>query len=137
MSTAGDPGVRGSLTSAVSPAGGLDRSLGLRLALTTFLGAFLLFQVQPLVGKVLLPWYGGTPAVWTTALLFFQWLLVAGYAFAHGIARYLGPRARSYAFLFAASAALLLLPIGPDADRRPVADARPIAHLLVILLVSE
>ncbi len=48
-----------------------------------FLSAFLLFQIQPLVGKHILPWYGGTAAVWTTCLLFFQALLCAGYTYAH------------------------------------------------------
>jgi hypothetical protein len=117
-------------------AGRIERSLGARLALVTFLGAFLLFQVQPLIGKTLLPWYGGSPAVWTTALLFFQWLLVAGYAFAHGIARYLSPRARSFTFIAAVIAAVCLLPIRPSADWRPGVDYEPIRHLLVILLVS-
>src|SRR4029434_5250056 len=52
-------------------------------ALTIFTGAFLLFQVQPLIGKYILPWFGGGPGVWTTCLLFFQTLLLGGYAYAH------------------------------------------------------
>ena len=55
-------------------------------ALTIFLSAFLLFQVQPLIGKHILPWFGGSPAVWTTCLLFFQVLLLGGYAYAHWLA---------------------------------------------------
>jgi hypothetical protein len=58
-------------------------------ALTIFIGAFLLFQVQPLIGKFVLPWYGGAPAVWTTCMLFFQVLLLAGYAYAHAGAKWL------------------------------------------------
>src|SRR3954466_13712138 len=54
-----------------------------RYVTTIFLSAFLLFQVQPLVGKAILPWFGGAPAVWTTCMLFFQLLLLAGYAYAH------------------------------------------------------
>ena len=50
---------------------------------TIFLSAFLLFLVQPLIGKHILPWFGGSPAVWTTCLLFFQALLLCGYAYAH------------------------------------------------------
>src|ERR1041385_4182267 len=61
-------------------------------AATIFLGAFLLFQVQPLIAKFILPWYGGAPAVWTTCLLFFQAGLLAGSAYAHGSVRYLSPR---------------------------------------------
>jgi len=58
---------------------------------TIFLGAFLLFQVQPIIGKYILPWFGGTPGVWTTCLLFFQCLLLGGYAYAHGLSQ-LEPR---------------------------------------------
>ncbi|NIP85433.1 MAG: hypothetical protein GTO03_07670, partial [Planctomycetales bacterium] len=61
-------------------------------ALTIFLGAFLLFQVQPLISKAILPWYGGTPNVWTTCMLFFQSVLFAGYAYAHVSTRWLRPR---------------------------------------------
>src|SRR5262245_1711385 len=50
---------------------------------TIFISAFLLFQVQPLISRVILPWYGGTPAVWTTCMLFFQAVLLAGYCYAH------------------------------------------------------
>jgi hypothetical protein len=60
-------------------------------ALAIFLSAFLLFQVQPIVGRHLLPWFGGTPAVWTTCLLFFQTLLFAGYLYAHRLSG-LSPR---------------------------------------------
>ncbi|HIL24942.1 MAG TPA: hypothetical protein EYG19_06035, partial [Verrucomicrobia bacterium] len=52
-------------------------------AVTIFWGAFLLFLVQPLIGKYILPWFGGTPGVWTTCLLFFQCHLLGGYAYAH------------------------------------------------------
>src|SRR5512132_1095365 len=59
----------------------------LAYALTVFLGAFLLFQIQPLMGKSILPWFGGAPAVWSTCLVFFQLVLLAGYLYAHGLAR--------------------------------------------------
>ena len=64
-----------------------QRSGRLLFAFTIFLSAFLLFQVQPLMGKYILPWFGGAPAVWTTCMLFFQALLLAGYGYAHGLAR--------------------------------------------------
>ena len=51
--------------------------------LATLLSAFLLFQVQPIISKTILPWFGGSPAVWTTCMLFFQVLLFGGYAYAH------------------------------------------------------
>src|SRR5439155_7127319 len=61
-------------------------------ALTIFLSAFLLFQVQPLIAKIILPWFGGSAAVWTVCMLFFQVLLLAGYAYAHISIRFLKPR---------------------------------------------
>ncbi|MCY1078368.1 spermidine synthase [Archangium lansingense] len=63
-----------------------------RYAFTLFTSAFLLFGVQPLVGRYALPWFGGTPAVWTTCMLFFQGALLAGYAYAHASATRLSPR---------------------------------------------
>ncbi len=54
-----------------------------------FLSAFLLFQIQPMIGKFILPWFGGSPAVWTTCMLVFQVLLFGGYAYAHATTQYL------------------------------------------------
>src|ERR1700739_815254 len=56
---------------------------GLFFAATILLSAFLLFQVQPLIAKLILPWFGGTAAVWTSCMLFFQMALLGGYAYAH------------------------------------------------------
>ena len=67
----------------------------LAFAAATFLGAFLLFLVQPLVARYVLPWFGGGPAVWTTCMLFFQAVLLAGYAYAHFSAARLPPRRRA------------------------------------------
>ena len=66
----------------------------LPFAVTIFTGAFLLFQVQPLIAKYILPWFGGSSAVWTTSMFFFQAFLLAGYAYAHLSVRYLKPRAQ-------------------------------------------
>ena len=73
------------------------RSPMLPFALTIFTGAFLLFQVQPLIGKFILPWFGGSPGVWTTCMLFFQVLLLGGYAYAHALSRYCRPRTQVWA----------------------------------------
>src|ERR1051326_3056482 len=54
-------------------------------AATILLSAFLLFQVQPLIAKLILPWFGGSAAVWTSCMLFFQIALLGGYAYAHWI----------------------------------------------------
>jgi hypothetical protein len=58
-------------------------------ALTVFLGAFLLFEIEPILGKLLLPWFGGSAAVWTACLVYFQIALLAGYLYAHGLTSYL------------------------------------------------
>src|SRR5271157_2197675 len=61
--------------------------------------AFLMFQIQPLIGKFILPLFGGAPAVWTTCMLFFQTVLFAGYAYAHASEHYLPPRMRTIVHL--------------------------------------
>src|SRR5512137_2074757 len=61
-------------------------------SLAIFVGAFLLFQVQPLIGKYIFPWFGGGPGVWTTCMLFFQMVLLGGYTYAHLLSRWLHPR---------------------------------------------
>lgn len=108
----------------------------LAYALTIFTGAFLLFQVQPLIGKYILPWFGGGPGVWTTCLLFFQTLLLGGYAYAHVTARFLKPRAQAALHLVLLAAALALLPITPGDAWKPSGDGNPTAQILVLLIVS-
>ena len=106
-------------------------------ALTIFTGAFLLFLVQPLIGKYILPWFGGAPAVWTTCMLFFQLLLLAGYGYAHFSARWLKPRAQAILHLLLLIAALALLKnITPSDAWKPVDGADPTLRILGLLLAS-
>ena len=105
-------------------------------ALTIFTGAFLLFLVQPLIGKYILPWFGGAPAVWTTCMLFFQMLLLCGYAYAHVSARWLKPRAQAILHLVLLIAALALLPITPSDSWKPSDGGDPTFRILCLLLVS-
>src|SRR5437899_12382364 len=80
-------------------------------ALTIFLSAFLLFQVQPLIAKIILPWFGGSAAVWTICMLFFQLLLLAGYVYSHAYVRLRIPARRHiHIALLAVAAATLPLP---------------------------
>lgn len=104
--------------------------------LSIFTGAFLLFLVQPLIGKFILPWFGGTPAVWTTCMLFFQLLLVGGYAYAHASTRYLKPRRQVHLHLALLALSLLLLPITPGDAWKPLDSASPIGRILLLLTVS-
>ncbi len=105
-------------------------------ALATFLGAFLLFQVQPLMGKLILPWYGGGPAVWTTCMLFFQVLLLAGYGYAHWVAVRLRPRSQAVVHGVLLVAAAAVLPILPGARWKPGSLADPTWHILALLAAS-
>lgn len=98
-----------------------------------FLGAFLLFQVQPLIGKYILPWFGGSPEVWTTCMLFFQVFLLGGYAYAHFIARYLKPRTQAVVHVVFIVAALAMLPIIPSAGWKPQGADLPTLRILLLL----
>jgi spermidine synthase len=82
-------------------------------ALTILVSAFLLFQVQPIISKKILPWFGGSPAVWTTCVLFFQLVLLAGYAYAHWLIRMVSPRWQGPVHLVVLGLALLTFPITP------------------------
>src|SRR5438445_4669369 len=83
--------------------------------ITIFLSAFLLFQAQPMMGRYALPWFGGGPAVWTTCLLFFQSLLLAGYAYAQWLGSRRSVRLQAAAQIALLVASLAFLPIGPRA----------------------
>jgi len=105
-------------------------------ALTILVSAFLLFQVQPVIAKIILPWFGGSAAVWTTCMLFFQIVLLLGYAYSHAIIRYLKPRAQMlvHAALLAASA--VLLPMYPNTSWKPVGSPDPTMRILGLLAVT-
>jgi hypothetical protein len=103
-------------------------------ALTAFTGAALLFAVQPLVGKLVLPLYGGPPAVWTACLLFFQALLLAGYAYAHAATAWLGARRQAALHLVLLLAPLAALPVAVRAA--PAAGADPLLSLLLTLAAA-
>ncbi|MEI7731328.1 MAG: fused MFS/spermidine synthase [Verrucomicrobiota bacterium] len=101
--------------------------------LTIFSGAFLLFLVQPLMAKFILPWFGGSPAVWTTCLLFFQVLLLGGYAYAHWIISRLSPHRQVVVHLTLLGVALLLLPIAPADAWKPLDGSSPAWRILLLL----
>jgi SAM-dependent methyltransferase len=105
------------------------------LPLATILGAGLLFLIQPIIARFILPWFGGAPAVWTTSLLFFQTMLLAGYAYAHWLERrFGGGSVRIHAGLLAASA--LLLPITPGDHWAPPDPTAPVGRILWLLTAT-
>ncbi len=102
---------------------------------TILLGAFLLFQVQPIISKMILPWFGGSPMVWTTCLLFFQTLLLAGYAYAHLLTRNVTVSRQALVHVILVAGALFLLPITPGDEWKPVDGDQPTLRILTLLTV--
>lgn len=126
------------LVPPVEPPAGLRVPVLFSLAL--FLGAGLLFLVQPMVGKMLLPTFGGVPAVWNTCMLFFQTALLAGYAYAHVAPARLGLRRHAaihlgLVLLGIPALLLLRLPLLAPGRWAPPAGANPIPWLLLLLTV--
>lgn len=105
-------------------------------AATTFVAAFLLFQVQPLIAKYILPWFGGGPGVWTACMLFFQVALLAGYAYAHLLTRLTRPALQAVVHVGLVALALFTLPITPGAEWRPDTPESPVQRILGLLVAS-
>jgi len=105
-------------------------------ASTIFISAFLLFQVQPMIAKMILPWFGGSAAVWITAMLFFQTALLGGYLYAHWSVRTLRPAAQAWTHAALLGLSLLFLPMGPSLAWKPSGSEDPILRILVLLAVS-
>ncbi len=112
-------------------------------AVCIFLSAFLLFQIEPMVGKVLLPWFGGTPAVWSTVLLFFQVLLTGGYAYASWLTSKNRHREVFHLILLGLSIALMLSfsvawksPIMLAAGLKPGAASPPVWDIFKLLAIT-
>jgi hypothetical protein len=105
-------------------------------AVTIFLSAFLLFQVQPLIAKAILPWFGGSAAVWSASMLFFQLLLLAGYAYAHVSIRFLKPRVQMIVHVALLLGSCALLPILPSPMWRPTQVGDPTARILLLLTAT-
>src|SRR6267142_1069967 len=101
-------------------------------AATIFLSSFLLFLVQPLIARLILPWFGGSAAVWTTCMLFFQVLLLAGYAYAHALGK-LAARRQPIVHTVLLLAALATLPIMPAESWKPSGEQEPITRILLLL----
>ena len=101
-------------------------------ALTIFLSAFLLFLVQPIIAKQILPWFGGSSGVWTTALVFFQSALLAGYAYADATTR-LGVRRQAMLHVVLLAASLVTLPILASSAWKPHGDEEPVLRILLLL----
>ncbi len=105
-------------------------------ATTLAMGALLLFSVQPLVGRLVQPTLGGTPAAWTTIMLFFQGLVVAGYLYAHLSTRLLTPRRQALIHLGLALIGLVFLPVAWDPSSLVMGSSLPALGLVFALIVA-
>jgi len=114
-------------------------------AISIFLSAFLLFQIQPMIGKFILPWFGGTPAVWSTTMLFFQVLLTGGYAYAYWLIGRVKSNRQSVIHIALSVFALLVVavlaftwtsPITPPATLKPADVSSPILDIFKLLVIS-
>jgi len=111
-------------------------AVALLFGAASFLGAALLFLIEPMLAKLVLPSYGGSPMVWNTCTLFFQALLLAGYAYVHVSTRRLGSRRQPWLHLGLLALPLLALPVGLPANAAPPAGDAPALWLLMVLAVA-
>src|ERR1700737_3712669 len=131
---------RSSRTRAAAPGLSIrDRATyihALLLSSTVFLGAFLLFLIEPLFAKLILPRFGGAAAVWAACLVFFQCALLLGYLYAHLISRRLTPTRQSQLHIALLLVSLLFLPIAPRFSQSHSAGSDPASTILILLTVS-
>lgn len=99
-------------------------------------GAFLLFLVEPLIARAILPWFGGGAGVWTACMLFFQSALLAGYAYAHAISARLSPRAQAWLHIGLLAVSVALLPIMPSERWKPSGPGAPEFGILRLLTAT-
>ena len=101
--------------------------------LTSFWGAYLLFQLEPLIGKFILPWFGGSPTVWITCMLFFQVFLLLGYAYAHLNLKFFSAANQALLQSGLLILGILVLPVTPAQSFKPVSSDQPIFDILSLL----
>ena len=115
---------------------GLMRAARLTYFLAIFFSAFLLFQVQPLIAKIILPWFGGGAAVWIVCLLFFQIALLLGYLYAHFLTQFVPAAAQRWVHAGVVVASFAALPILPKSTWMPTGPDAPVRHIVMLLGVT-
>ena len=105
-------------------------------SITIFTSAFLLFMVQPIIAKQILPWFGGSSAVWTTCMVFFQMILLLGYWYADFVVRKLSKRMQAIFHSIVVVVSLIWLPIIASDVWKPTAETEPSTRILLLLLVT-
>jgi hypothetical protein len=107
-----------------------------RFAACIFLSAFLLFQVQPFICKVILPWFGGSSSVWATCVAFFQSVLFGGYLYAHLSATHFSRKTQGYVHTALLAGTLIFLPIYPADSWKPTGEDSPLWQIVALLAVT-
>ena len=106
-------------------------------AITIFISAFLLFQVQPMIAKIILPWFGGGAAVWSTCMMFFQIVLLLGYLYSHATTRYMKPKAQailhSILLLISLGLLVILIQLPGSSGWKPIDEKTPLLRILILL----
>lgn len=110
--------------------------LNILFAATIFISAFLLFLIQPMFSKYILPWYGGSPTVWTTCMLFYQVLLLVGYAYAHFLTSRFSFRNQIIIHSLLLLISLLQLPPIPSESWREQVGSEPVMSILSMLALT-
>jgi NADH:ubiquinone oxidoreductase subunit 4 (subunit M) len=105
-------------------------------AATMGLAGFLLFQVQPVMAKYILPWFGGSATTWIVCMLFFQVALLGGYAYAYAVTQPLSVRAQALLHIALLAGMLVLLPITPADSWKPADSGNPTWRIIALLAVS-
>src|SRR5687768_1962296 len=105
-------------------------------AATIFLSAFLLFLVQPILAKQILPWFGGAAIVWTLCMVFFQLVLLLGYAYAHWLTSRVDLRKQAWVHIALLVASLAFLPITADSGWKPAGGDNPVVRILALLFAT-
>lgn len=105
-------------------------------AVTISLSAFLLFEVQPIIARMILPWFGGSSAVWSTCMLFFQVVLLLGYVYAHWLHQKLTPRLQAAVHGALLAASLAALPILPSPSWAVPEAGQPSLRILALLALT-
>ena len=115
---------------------GLQKLSLIRYSIAIFLGSFLLFQVQPIAARYILPWFGGGASVWTICMLFFQVFLLGGYAYAYLLTKYLPPRKQVALHLILLACSLMIIPITPAETWKPVDSFNPAWRILLLMFFT-
>ena len=113
-----------------------DLRLKWTFGLSIFLSAFLLFQIEPIIAKIILPWFGGAAAVWSVCLLFFQVALLLGYLYAHILTVHVPEKIRGWLHIVLLVASLLVLPVIPSSAWKPTGAEDPTFRVLLLLTLT-